>query len=488
MSALDRRTLANVRAELARATAPPLGLTEWAAKKGIYLWSMQRKVGDSISASKRTAAQSGAGIGKSFIAAVSVCWWIDTHPVSDVYVWTTAPGNDQVSGILWEEVRKLHARLKLPGTVGLDNKWRIGRTLVAQGRKPADKADKAEEDPDTGQGFHRRYLLVILDDAGGLAEWLWTTAENITTGRDCRIFATGNPDHAGSRFAQVCSNHPLWAHIKLSVLESPAFTGEPCPPDVLAKLTDREWVADRQSDWGVDDRRYVSKVLGEFPRDHPDQVIPAAALYACRLADPQPPSRLVPVELGVDVGGGRDWTVIRERRGVQAGRCWRYQTDQPEQAARYVLAAIRETGATAVKVDGIGIGWGLAGELRNKGAEGEHAAKVHAVMVSKAASEPDKYLNLRSELWWVVGREACQQQAWDLSVMGDAQDTVDQLLMPRWEPDPKGRIKIEPKDDIRARTGGRSPDDADALLLAFYVPRSGASDYWAALAAGKVRA
>jgi hypothetical protein len=46
---------------------------------------------------------------------------------------------------------------------------------------------------------------------------------------------------------------------------------------------------------------------------------------------------------------------------------------------------------------------------------------------------------------------------------------------------------IEPKDKIRERTGGKSPDDADALLLAYYVPKDGQGAYWEALQAGRLR-
>ena len=40
---------------------------------------------------------------------------------------------------------------------------------------------------------------------------------------------------------------------------------------------------------------------------------------------------------------------------------------------------------------------------------------------------------------------------------------------PRYAIDSSGRVKVEPKADTRLRLG-RSPDDADALLPAFYVP------------------
>jgi hypothetical protein len=50
-----------------------------------------------------------------------------------------------------------------------------------------------------------------------------------------------------------------------------------------------------------------------------------------------------------------------------------------------------------------------------------------------------------------------------------------------------GRILIESKDDIRSRTGGQSPDDADALLLAYHVPKDAQTAYWAALTSGRLR-
>jgi hypothetical protein len=453
---------------------------------------MQRAVALSVEASKRTVVASAAGLGKSFAAALIICWWVTTHPAEDVYVWTTAPGGDQVSGILWEEIRKLHKALGLPGRVGLDNKWRIGNVLVASGRKPADKAAGAEEDPDTGQGFHRRFLLVVLDDAGGLAEWLWDAAENITTGDDCRILGTGNPDHAGSRFAKVADHHPLWTSFTISAFDSPNFTGELVPADVAAKLTSRAWVEERRQDWGEDDRRYQSKVLARFPKDHPQQVVPAGDLKACFFAEPRAAAELVPVELGVDVGGGSDWTIARERRGVKAGRRWARRTPDPEQAGQLVMEAIKATRATSVKVDAIGVGWGLVGELRHRIKRGDvdWPVTVHAVVVSGEATDPKKYKNLRAQIWWELGREACQRREWDLSGMeeqaGKPTKTRDELLLPRWFPDAKDRIQIEPKEDIRSRTGGASPDDADALLLAFYVPHDAMGSYFQALTSGKL--
>jgi hypothetical protein len=470
----------------AKAALVPKDPAGWARFYRVFLWSLQLAVAASVAANKRTIVRSAAGIGKSYLSAVIVCWWVTTHPVNEVYVWTTAPGGDQVSGILWEDIRKLHKALGLPGRIGLDNKWRIDGVLVASGRKPADKADGADEDPDTGQGFHRRYLLVVLDDAGGLDPWLWDAAENITTGDDCRILGTGNPDHAGSRFAQLCS-HPLWTAFKASLFDSPNFTGEYVPDELRTVLTTRAWQEARALDWGQGDRRYLSKVLAEFPSDHPDQVIPAAALAECCFPEPRAASELVPVVLGVDVGGGSDLTVIRERRGVKAGRRWAIRTADSEEAARLVVQAAQESGATMVNVDANGVGWALCGLVRvGLRAAGLGDVTVHAVMVGEKSSLPLIYGNLRAELWFVIGRDGSRNREWDLSGMAEAEKTKTELLLPRWDKDAKGRIFIEPKDDIRKRTGGKSPDDADALLLSYYVPKDAQGAYWAALTSGKL--
>jgi hypothetical protein len=54
------------------------------------------------------------------------------------------------------------AGFALPGRHSLDAKWYIGNELVAYGRKPADY------DPAAFQGIHARYVLVIIDEAGGV--------------------------------------------------------------------------------------------------------------------------------------------------------------------------------------------------------------------------------------------------------------------------------------------------------------------------------
>jgi len=480
--------VSETRTSLRRVSAPPKPAVQWAADNGIHWWSAQRAIAESVENHKRTAVRAGHAVGKSFTAAGLAAWWVDTHPGGIVV--STAPSKDQVHAILWEEIRGLHGRMKLAGNIGQDDRWKIGGRLVGFGRKPPDAAAGSDFDPSTFQGIHRSGgVLVILDEAGGLPEWLWTAAETITTTDNSRILAIGNPDNADSHFAKVCTpGHPGWERQKIGVFDSPNFTDEPVPREVAAALVTKAWEADRRDEWGTDNPFYISKVLAEFPSDHPQQVVPLAALLACRIAEPRAVSELVPVELGVDVGGGGDLTVVRERCGMRAGRRWAQRTPEPEQAVSLIMHAIRETGATSVKVDGIGVGWGIAGDVRGRIARGDigRDCQVHIVKVSSEPHDKQRFPTLRSELWWMA-RELSEQQAWDLSVAEGADKLLGELVMPRWKPDTAGRNQVERKEETKQRTGGKSPDDADALLLAYYVPKDAQGAYWTALTSGKLR-
>jgi hypothetical protein len=426
------------------------------------VWSKQAEILTSIRDHRRTAVRSGHGVGKSHVASLVACWWLDTHPPGEAFVVSTAPTYAQVRAILWRYIRRNHKAGKLPGRVN-QTEWHIDDEIVAYGRKPADHDESAF------QGIHARYVLVLIDEACGVPPQLWVAADALTTNIDCRILAIGNPDNPASEFRRVCTPGSGWHTIGISAFDSPNLTGEDVPEAVRLALVSKEWVEEKRREWGEDNPLYRSKVLGEFSEEAANQVVRTSDLADCRIApdEPREPDDLQPVELGVDVGGGGDETVIRERRGCRAGREWRAHTDRPEEIAPLILAAVRETGATNVKVDSIGVGFGVIGELRNMAGRGLHKAHISAVNVAEKASKPDKFLNLRAELWWEVGRGMSERGGWDLSGMENADTTCAQLLEPRWDVDPQGRIRVEPKDDIRKRLG-RSPDNADALLLAFY--------------------
>lgn len=429
-----------------------------------FLWSKQRTIAESVRDHRYTAVHACHDSGKSYDASRIVAWWLDTHPPGTAFVISTAPTFAQVRGILWREIGRAHRKGKLAGTVN-QTEWHLAGELVGFGRKPSDT------DPAAFQGIHAEYVLVIIDEACGVPKTIFDAADALVTNEGSRMLAIGNPDDAGAHFAEVCKTGSGWNVIHIDGLETPNFTDEPVPDEIRPLLLSRTWVEERKARWGENSPLYIAKVRGLFPEDADDGVVRASKLAQVRRGIEDQAAimaRAVPVELGVDVGAGGDETVIRERRGKYAGRVWKDHSADPEQVVGKVVNAIRETGATVVKIDVIGIGWGVAGWLEAQRRTGVHAAKIVKVNVGAGSTQPKRFPRLRDQIWWEIGRELCEDDGWNLAQIDD--DTAAQLLAPKYNLDASGRIKVEQKDETRSRIG-RSPDDADALLLAYYVGR-----------------
>ncbi|WP_329330736.1 hypothetical protein OIU81_02855 [Streptomyces sp. NBC_01454] len=461
----------------------------WARDKlSEHLWSKQIEIAESVRDHRLTAVQSCHGVGKSWTASRLTAWWLDTHPPGEARVVTTAPTGDQVKAILWSEINAAFSKAEARENPFLgrinETEWKLGKRLIAFGRKPSDY------NPHAFQGIHAKYVLVILDEACGVNKQFWTAASAIATGEHCRILAIGNPDDPGSQFARACANTDRWNVIRISAFDTPNFTGEQVPDELRSMLVSHDYVDDMRSEYGEQSPTFTSKVKGEFPTDSEDGVVRLSTLRACAAPReaPHPDERLLPVELGIDMGAGGDETSIRERRGMLVGREWKFREKDPVKAAARIVEAIRESGATTVKVDSIGIGWGIVGNLREKREQGRHSAEILGVNVSEASTEPHRFPRLRSQIWWEIGRKLSEDRAWDLSQLeeDDRERLISQLTAPKYSLDSAGRIVVEPKAETIKRLG-RSPDNADALLLAFYAAPGGfdaAMGYLAALQAG----
>lgn len=426
-----------------------------------HLWSKQRTIAETLITDRRVAVPSCFESGKSWLAARLACYWIDVHPPGEAFVVTTATTDVQVRAILWREINRAHARGKLDGRT-TQREWTIGRELVAIGRKPADYDESAF------QGIHARFVLVIIDEASGVPELLFRAAAGLTANRHSRQLAIGNPVVPDSYFSTICKPGSGWTVIPISAYDSPNFTGEPIPEHLSDLLISHDYERELRDEVGVDSAIYQARVLGQFATDNPEGVVPLTFVRRCQNIEREyRPDELLPIELGVDVGAGGDQTVIRERRGPVAGGTWRARTPDAREAVDLILEVIVSTGAVRVKVDVIGVGWAVVGWLRRLAEEGLHGAEIIAVNVGLPSTDPLRFPRLRDELWWEIGREHCRLKLWDLTGVDEV--TVGQLIAPTWRPDVSGRHHIESKKETIARLK-RSPDDADALLLAYYVP------------------
>lgn len=433
---------------------------QWASDRlGERFWSKQADVAYAVRDHSMVAVKSCHDVGKSFVVSRLAGWWIDTHSPGDAFVVTSAPSFSQVRGILWREIGIAHRKGHLPGRVNL-TEWFLGNQLVGFGRKPDDT------DPTAFQGIHAKYVLVILDEACGIPQQLWDAASTLVTNEHSRIVAIGNPDDPQSHFARVCRSD-TWHTITISAFDSPRFTGETVSAHLEDLLISPSWVERHKAEWGEESPIFTSKVLGEFPEDNSDGVVPWSWAKSCQQVDRDHLDIAGPVELGIDVGAGGDETVLRERIGMRAGGTWRFRHPDAMRTVGEIVNVIREIGALSVKVDVIGIGFGIHGRLAEMAEQKIIDCEVLAVNVGERSAQPSRFVNLKAELWWEIGREYSRQQTWDLDTVDD--QTLSEMTAHRYSYDSSGRVKIEGKDEVRARLG-RSPDNADALLLAYYRP------------------
>lgn len=445
-----------------------------------HIWSKQRQIMESVRDNRKTACQSCHGAGKSFDAALLVCWWTDTHEPGDARSVTTAPTNPQVKGILWQYIRDIHAEAGLLGRTNL-TEWLIdiekpnGRSVelqVAFGRKPSDM------NPTAFQGIHGKAVLIIFDEADGIAKALWSAAIGLMSNDACRILAIGNPDNADSQFAVICKAGSGWVIIVISVFDTPYFTGEEVPAGLLEYLVGPVYVEECMAEWAPNwrwnkdrtkvippagvkmedalkdvDPFWCSKVLGIFPSTSgPQSLIRNHWIVDAQERDLAPGA---PIRLGVDVGGGGDASTTCLRRGDVYRIISEDRNPNTMETCGKVVEELTEHGAEAVYVDRIGIGAGIT----NRGQE--LGLPFVGINVGEAAPNPEKFLNLRAENWWNV-RQLFEEGRIDIDPRD--QKLAKELSSIRFKRTSNGKIQIESKEEARKRKVP-SPNRADSLML-----------------------
>ena len=429
---------------------------------GKHVWSKQEEILQSLVDNTHTAVVSCNGMGKSAIAGMAGAWWVATRPIYEVALICSAPTYPQIARVLFRELKDNHKAaairgFNLPGHINQSEEWKLDDeygTLVGFGRRPADT-----DIVSAFQGIHRRYVFVILDEAGGIPEDLYVAAEAVTTTADSRVLAIGNPDRRATPFHRIFREDPTWNKIKVSAFDTPNFTGEEIPEDLKPLLIQPSWVERQKKAWGEDSARYKSKVLAEFP-EADDTTFFSQDAIDNSIDTAIEEDTLIPVVLGCDIARfGEDDSVIYSNRG---GRLRHYQTwtkaNAVESANRIHEAAIA-LGATEVRIDGTGLGAPVVDMVVSMAND-----KYTVISVVGAAASPDntRWLNARAFGYDNLREKMLTRQ---IDLDPEDKDLIDELMMIQYKFSPKGAIQIESKDDMRSR-GVSSPDRLDAAMYA----------------------
>lgn len=436
---------------------------------GVDPWKGQQKILRAVAANKSVAVKSCHSGGKSTVAAMLATWFLPMHYRSRFI--STAPTNRQVKTILWATIRQMVANAKV--VIGPEPKtqhWELGPDWFGLGFTAPEHA------PDKFQGQHAAGgLLAIVDEASGVSEKIFDEGvESILTG-EAKLLTIGNPTNPSGYFARQFKD-PNVVKIKVSAFDVPNFTQfgitqEDIEADTWrAKVTGPyprpylicpDEVADKWRKWGKDrhDMRYRARVLAEFPVVSADTLIGLDLIEAAQNREGHMNG---PNELGVDVASfGGDSSAIAHRQGQRVRIVWRTpNTRVPEVAAR-VKYELQTRGATCAKIDTSGIGQGVYDILIG---DDDTKRKVRSFTAAGKPDEPDRFAQRRDEAYWLV-REAFVNGEIDIDPSDE--ELADEIAPIRWKILPNGKIKVQPKDELR-KAGYGSPDSLDAVAYAWH--------------------
>lgn len=443
---------------------------------GVHLWSAQRDVAMSVALNQNTAVKAGHGTGKSFLAALLICWWVDTR-YPDCFVASTAPSQAQIGAIVWREVENIASKVSerykeglidhdLPGyrTHGAYPEWKTDTgVVIGFGRKPVDRVGSTG---DSMQGIHAMGgVLAIGDEAVGLSEELIDALGNITSTDNSRRLLICNPTNPMSYVAKLFKSKPdNWDFRTISVLSNPNFTDEKyeTPPDVLQALSDESFVEQKRAEYGEGSAQWVSRIEGEFAWDMGFTLFQPADLEKAYDVEVVPSENVLPV-LGVDVSrskAGDQNTVYKYHDGLlRFVDAW----NEPNavRTAERVYELALEHGVSEVRIDGAGLGGPIADQVREF-AGGRF--EVIEILGNNASPDVNRWYNFRAWAFWDF-QDRMSRGLIDVDVLDE--DLSEQLLGLEIKKRESGRdnLLLASKEEIRKK-GGRSPDHADAANYA----------------------
>jgi hypothetical protein len=429
----------------------------------------------------RVIVKAAHQVGKTHLAAGLISWWYDTFDPSIVL--TTATTDQQVKDVLWKEVRVQRRMAKLGG-------FRGPKMPRLESSPDHFAFGFATNEPEAFQGHHGPHILIVFDEAVGVDRVFWETAESMFAGKGHGWLAIFNPtDISSQAFMEERTRN--WHVVSLSCLEHPNIAEETngFPPPypsairyarldtVLRQYSSPIPASDRVTgdvEWPPNSGQWLrpgpvaeARYLGRWPTQAINSVWAEAVWQKAETHKLEIPPKAVP-EIGCDVARfGDDLTAIHARvAGVsvhhESHNGW--STSQTAGALKVLCGQLGDRykcdpRKILVKVDDDGVGGGVVDQ------RGDYL--FIGISAARQAFDLPAYPNLRSELWFATAELAKAGMITFARVPTEIRGEIRrQLMSPIYSLDNQGRRVVEKKQDTKERLG-RSPDDADAVNLAY---------------------
>lgn len=329
------------------------------------------------------AVSSGHGIGKTALMSWIDEWFISTRIAPRIIV--TANTFSQLAGKTWAELHKWHNLMIHKHLF----QWRAEKYYLKE--NPAEwKADAvpwSKDNPEAFAGTHAENVLYLFDEGSAIDDKIWEVSEGAMTTECCIWIVFGNPTRNTGRF-RACFGKYRHRWITRSIDSRTARKTN------KAKI--RQWI----EDYGIDSDFVRVRVLGKFPRQASNQLIAEENIDAC-IAYRATGFEIYPISICCDVARfGDDLTTVGAYQGKKTHELVAYSGKNVVEVATLVAECYQHHKRKVpphiqirIFVDDIGVGGGVTDLLQTWG------LPVTGVNAGSRASEPEKFINVRAEMW-----------------------------------------------------------------------------------------
>ena len=427
----------------------------------------QEEVLGDLAKYSKISVRSGQGVGKTALEAGAIVWFLVCRPYSRVIA--TAPTMQQLYDVLWAEIAKWLDKSLVKDLL----KWTKTKVYMVGDDKRWFATAKTATKPENMQGFHEDHMLIVVDEASGVADPIMEAILGTLTGKDNKLLMCGNPNRLEGVFYDSHNGDRDKFHThKVSSMDS--------------KRTSRENIEMLLNKYGRESDVARVRIFGDFPKGALDSLISLETVECacgCTLPEKEIETSNI-LHIGCDVARfGDDKTVITPRIAGKIFQFKKYSKKSTMETAGNVILMCKEymkkypkLKKCVIKVDDTGVGGGVTDRIREVVAE--ESLPYSVIPVNNGASATDEYYaNLGSQIWGML-RDALEEnfshmiqgETVTLEMPNDA-EMIKQLASRRQKITSKGKIQLESKDDMKARGLG-SLDIADSVTLAFYEPNT----------------
>ena len=140
---------------------------------------------------RRISIASGHGIGKSACVSWLLLWFLICFYQAKVAA--TAPTSEQMYDVLWAEIKKWLD--KMPDWLRVKYEWTASHIRVVENPETwfARARTARKETPEALAGIHGDYVMLLADEASGVPDEIYRTAEGALTDKNVLAILISNP-------------------------------------------------------------------------------------------------------------------------------------------------------------------------------------------------------------------------------------------------------------------------------------------------------